>query len=42
MSCTARWRAPSASNRGDYRVLFTLEQNTMHIFGVRNSKEAYR
>jgi mRNA-degrading endonuclease RelE of RelBE toxin-antitoxin system len=27
---------------GDYRVLFTLEENTMRIFGVRNRKEAYR
>jgi mRNA interferase RelE/StbE len=27
---------------GDYRVLFTLEENTMRIFGVRNRREAYR
>lgn len=27
---------------GDYRVLFTLEQNTMRILGVRNRREAYR
>lgn len=27
---------------GDYRVLFTLEQNTMRIFGVRHRSEAYR
>jgi len=27
---------------GDYRVLFTLQDNTMHIFGVRHRSEAYR
>ena len=27
---------------GDYRVLFTLEENVMRIFGVRNLREAYR
>lgn len=27
---------------GDYRVLFTLQQNTMRIFGVRHRSEAYR
>jgi mRNA-degrading endonuclease RelE of RelBE toxin-antitoxin system len=27
---------------GDYRVLFTLQDNTMRIFGVRNRSEAYR
>jgi mRNA-degrading endonuclease RelE of RelBE toxin-antitoxin system len=27
---------------GDYRVLFTLEDNSMRIFGVRNRREAYR
>lgn len=27
---------------GDYRVLFTLEDNTMRIFGVRHRSEAYR
>jgi mRNA interferase RelE/StbE len=27
---------------GDYRVLFTLEQNTMRIFGARHRSEAYR
>ncbi len=27
---------------GDYRVLFTLEQNSMRIFGVRHRSEAYR
>lgn len=27
---------------GDYRILFTLEQNTMRIFGVRHRSEAYR
>ena len=27
---------------GDYRVLFTLEENVMRIFGVRNRREAYR
>jgi mRNA interferase RelE/StbE len=27
---------------GDYRVLFTLEGNTMRIFGVRHRSEAYR
>ncbi|MEO7653082.1 MAG: type II toxin-antitoxin system RelE/ParE family toxin [Bryobacteraceae bacterium] len=27
---------------GDYRVLFTLQENTMRIFGVRNRREAYR
>ena len=27
---------------GDYRVLFTLEQNAVRIFGVRHRSEAYR
>ena len=27
---------------GDYRVLFTLEDNSMWIFGVRHRSEAYR
>jgi mRNA-degrading endonuclease RelE of RelBE toxin-antitoxin system len=27
---------------GDYRVLFTLENKTMRIFGVRHRSEAYR
>ena len=27
---------------GDYRVLFSLHQNTMYIFGVRPRSEAYR
>lgn len=27
---------------GDYRVLFTLEQNSMRVFGVRHRSEAYR
>ena len=27
---------------GDLRVLFTVEQNTMRIFGVRHRSEAYR
>ncbi len=27
---------------GDYRVLFTLENNGMRIFGVRHRSEAYR
>ncbi len=27
---------------GDYRVLFTLEDSTMRIFGVRHRSEAYR
>jgi len=27
---------------GDYRILFTLQENTMRIFGVRNRREAYR
>ena len=27
---------------GDYRILFTPEQNTMRIFGVRHRSEAYR
>jgi len=27
---------------GDYRVLFTLEQNSMRIFGVRHRSQAYR
>jgi mRNA-degrading endonuclease RelE of RelBE toxin-antitoxin system len=27
---------------GDYRVLFTLEENAMCIFGVRHRSEAYR
>lgn len=26
---------------GDYRVLFTLEENVMRIFGVRHRSEAY-
>lgn len=27
---------------GDYRVLFTLQDNVMRIFGVRHRSEAYR
>jgi mRNA interferase RelE/StbE len=27
---------------GDYRVLFTLENNSMRIFGVRHRSQAYR
>jgi mRNA interferase RelE/StbE len=27
---------------GDYRVLFTLQDDVMHIFGVRHRSEAYR
>ena len=27
---------------GDYRVLFTLDDDAMHIFGVRHRSEAYR
>ena len=27
---------------GDYRVLFTLEDNAMRVFGVRHRSEAYR
>jgi mRNA interferase RelE/StbE len=27
---------------GDYRVLFTLENNGMRIFGVRHRSQAYR
>jgi len=27
---------------GDYRVLFSLQQNAMRIFGVRHRSEAYR
>jgi mRNA interferase RelE/StbE len=27
---------------GDYRVLFTLEQNTLRIFGVLHRSQAYR
>jgi mRNA-degrading endonuclease RelE of RelBE toxin-antitoxin system len=27
---------------GDYRVLFTLVDNAMRIFGVRHRREAYR
>lgn len=27
---------------GDYRVLFALQDNVMHIFGVRHRSEAYR
>jgi mRNA interferase RelE/StbE len=27
---------------GDYRVLFTLEEDVMRIFGVRHRSEAYR
>jgi mRNA interferase RelE/StbE len=27
---------------GDYRVLFTFEENAMRIFGVRHRSEAYR
>jgi mRNA interferase RelE/StbE len=27
---------------GDYRVLFTLEEDAMRIFGVRHRSEAYR
>jgi mRNA interferase RelE/StbE len=27
---------------GDYRVLFTLEENSMRIFGVRHRSDVYR
>ena len=27
---------------GDYRVLFTIEEDAIHIFGVRHRSEAYR
>jgi mRNA-degrading endonuclease RelE of RelBE toxin-antitoxin system len=27
---------------GDYRVLFSMEDDTMHIFGVRHRSDAYR
>jgi mRNA interferase RelE/StbE len=27
---------------GDYRVLFSLQDDTMHIFGVRHRSDAYR
>lgn len=27
---------------GDYRVLFTLENNAMRIFGIRHRSQAYR
>ena len=27
---------------GDYRVLFTFEEDAMRIFGVRHRSEAYR
>ncbi len=27
---------------GDYRVLFTLQDDTMQIFGVRHRSDAYR
>ena len=27
---------------GDYRVLFTLEESTIRIFGVRHRSKAYR
>jgi mRNA-degrading endonuclease RelE of RelBE toxin-antitoxin system len=27
---------------GDYRVLFTLEEDVIRIFGVRHRSEAYR
>ena len=27
---------------GDYRVLFTLEDDAMRIFGVRHRSQAYR
>ena len=27
---------------GDYRVLFTLEEDAMRIFGVRHRSEAYK
>jgi len=27
---------------GDYRVLFTLHDDAMRIFGIRNRREAYR
>jgi mRNA-degrading endonuclease RelE of RelBE toxin-antitoxin system len=33
---------PLRLRAGDYRVLFTLENNTMRIFGVRHRSEAYR
>ena len=36
MACSFRLRL------GDYRVLFTLEENTMRIFGVRHRSQACR
>ena len=27
---------------GDYRVLFTLEEDVMRVFGVRHRSKAYR
>ena len=27
---------------GDYRVLFTLDRNSMHVFAVRHRSEVYR
>jgi mRNA interferase RelE/StbE len=27
---------------GDYRVMFTLQDDSMHIFGVRHRSQAYR
>ena len=27
---------------GDYRVLFSLQDDAMRIFGLRNRREAYR
>ncbi|HTG58886.1 MAG TPA: hypothetical protein VMG63_05685 [Terriglobia bacterium] len=42
LCCTATWRAASGYAVGDYRVLFTLQQNAMRIFGVRHRSEAYR
>ena len=35
---TGSWRLRA----GDYRVLFTLDTDTIHIFGVRHCSEAYR
>jgi mRNA-degrading endonuclease RelE of RelBE toxin-antitoxin system len=38
----ATWSAHSRLRLGDYRVLFTLQENAMRIFGVRHRSEAYR
>ena len=39
---TAIWQEAFRLRLGDYRVLFTLEDNAMHIFGVRHRSQAYR